>query len=70
MSKKEKIKTLETMVKSLRTDVNKLKLGATQQRTTKLRASNASSSTPAKIEKGSTSPKEPTSSTVRISAQR
>ena len=68
MSKKAKIKTLEKMVKTLRADVNKLKLGAA--RTTKSRASGATSSTTAKVEKSTASPKEPMISTVRISAQR
>ena len=70
MSKKAKIKTLEKMVKALRADVNKLKLGAAKHRTTKLRASGAASSPPAKVEKGTVSPKEPMISTVRISPQR
>ena len=70
MSKKAKIKTLEKMVRALRADVNKLKLGAAKRRTTKLHASAATSSTPVKVETSTVSPKEPTISTVRISAQR
>ena len=70
MSKKAKIKTLEKMVKALRADVNKLKLGAAKNRMAKLRASGTTSSTSAEVEKSSVSPKESTLSTVRISAQR
>ena len=70
MSKKAKIKTLEKMVKALRADVNKLKLAAAKHRTTKSRVSNTTSSMPAKVEKSTASSKEPTISTVRISAQR
>ena len=57
MSKKAKIKTLEKMVKALRADVNKLKLGAAKRRTTKFRASAATSSTPVKVETSTGSPK-------------
>jgi hypothetical protein len=70
MSKKAKIKTLEKMVKALRADVNKLKLEAAKHRTSKLRASDGTSFTLAKVEKSTGSPKEPTPSTVPISAQR
>jgi hypothetical protein len=70
MSKKAKIKTLEKMVKALRADVNKLKLEAAKRRTSKLRASDGTSFTLAKVEKSTGSPKEPTPSTVPISAQR
>jgi len=66
MSKKAKIKTLEKMVKALRADVNKLKLSAAKHRMKKSRAFG----TAAKVKESTVSPKEPTVSTVRISAQR